>query len=175
MRTASERWSCRGGTLKAASWRARARQGPYLRPLWGGPHTRTRLTTAAHPWRATMPTIVTRLQDARNNARRIGKTRVRWCLQKQGGRGLCFRFGKTRPRPRVDRNKQTNKRTARRHVDSLRKIGEGQKPLPHAPLNRHGLQTLFLIAIQLDAGTCASIAPGVHATGRQSSGFTLSR
>ena len=34
--------------LKDASWRARARQEPFLRPLWGGPHTRTRPTRATH-------------------------------------------------------------------------------------------------------------------------------
>ena len=41
-------WSRCGGTLKEASWRARARQEPFLRPLWGGLHARTRLTRAAH-------------------------------------------------------------------------------------------------------------------------------
>ena len=41
-------WSRSSGTLKKASWRARARQVPFLRPLWGGLHTRTRPTRAAH-------------------------------------------------------------------------------------------------------------------------------
>ena len=37
-----------GGTLKEASWRARARQVPFLRPLWEGSHSQTRPTRAAH-------------------------------------------------------------------------------------------------------------------------------
>ena len=34
--------------LKTASWRAHARQGSFLQPLWGGLHARTRPTRAAH-------------------------------------------------------------------------------------------------------------------------------
>ena len=41
-------WSRSSGTLKKASWRARARQVPFLRPLWGGLNTRTRPTRAAY-------------------------------------------------------------------------------------------------------------------------------
>ena len=37
-----------GGTLKEASWRARARQVPFLRPLWEGSPSQTRPTRAAH-------------------------------------------------------------------------------------------------------------------------------
>ena len=37
-----------GGTLKEASWRARARQVPFLRPLWEGSPLQTRPTRAAH-------------------------------------------------------------------------------------------------------------------------------
>ena len=41
-------WSRSSATLKKASWRARARQAPFLRPLWGGLNTRTRPTRAAY-------------------------------------------------------------------------------------------------------------------------------
>ena len=41
-------WSRSSATLKKASWRARASQAPFLRPLWGGLNTRTRPTRAAY-------------------------------------------------------------------------------------------------------------------------------